>query len=567
MKRLLIMPLLALLLFSCNDYRASRGPADWIYVATTGNDGTGDGSAGAPYLTLGHAVTQASAGDTVYVNAGTYTITSQVAVPVGVSIIGAGETSIIKSAITGAISPWDEGATIALESGSEGTEGNQSISHLYFDGDSYTADAGIMVYKRSNVEIHHCTFVDFHYYAVRFRGGAIPPTTYATGNSFHDNTVYDCGGPNASYGNLQIGGQTGMVIYNNDIQQPGRSGTNQEGFPIKYLAGGYLRGLKIYDNILKCNYTGSDDHWHFSIELFHSEGGNEIYGNTCVGTIDFSSYVGEKAVNDDAGYGYAVKIYENTLGCDAPTDFETYGVTFERSLEGGTYIYRNIIRNVQAGLTFSNPSDGENWRDVYVYYNLIYNIGQTDGAYGGGILLGRLSDTYVLAINNWNFLNNVIADNSAGQATYGIRVRGGTSITYDSLIIRNNIITAITRGDECPIYLDHVNADIVSIENNCFYGSSANTVVKASCVITSETTQNNITTDPLFRSSSDFHLQSTSPAINAGTNVSLTSDFAGHRVPQNDTVDIGAYEYGDYLFRTPSGKLLRNANGKFMITH
>ncbi len=548
--------------------------ADKWYIATAANGGSdtdGDGSSAHPWLTLKHAadtVTGANfVGDTIMVGVGTYNINATIDVPVGISIMGEGSSTILSSTASGSHDIYGYSPIFNLESISEGTDGNQSISHLYFDGDSYTADAGIMVYKRSNVEIHHCTFVDFHYYAVRFRGGAIPPTTYATGNSFHDNTVYDCGGPNVSFGNLQIGGQTGMVIYNNDIQQPGRPGINQQGFPIKYLAGGYLRGLKIYDNILKCNYTGSDNNWHISIELFHSEGGNEIYGNTCVGPIDFSSYVGEKSVNDDAGYGYAVKIYENTLGCDAPPDFETYGVTFERSLEGGTYIYRNIIRNVQAGLTFANPSDGANWRDVYVYNNLIYNIGQTDGAYGGGILLGRLSDTYVLAINNFNFLNNVIADNSAGQATYGIRVMGGTNITYDDLTIRNNIITAITQGDACPIYLDHVNADAVSIENNCFYGSSADAVVKASCVITSETTQNNITTDPLFVSATDFHLQAGSPCINAGTNVSLTSDFAGHRVPQNDTVDIGAYEYGDYLFRTPSGKLLRNANGKLMITH
>lgn len=519
------------------------GSMQYFFIDPAGVDDPGrDGSNLAPWRTLAYACTRVTVpGEIIHVNAGTYTETQQIVLAVGVSIVGQGNTSIIKSAVVGPTGIWDEDATIILESSSEGTDGNQSISHLRFDGDSYTADAGIMVYKRSKVEIHHCTFVDFHYYAVRFRGGAIPPTTYATDNSFHDNTVYDCGGRNVSYGNLQIGGQTGMVIYNNDIQQPGRPGTNQEGFPIKYLAGGHLRGLKIYDNILKCTYTGSDDHWHFSIELFASEGGIEIYGNTCVGTIDFSSYAGNDAVNDDAGYGYAVKIYENILGCDAPTDFETYGVTFERSLEGGTYIYKNIIRNVQAGLTFSNPSDGENWRDVYVYYNLIYNIGQTDGAYGGGILLGRLSDTYVLAINNWNFLNNVIADNSAGQATYGIRVRGGASITYDGLIIRNNIITAITQGDECPIYLDHVNANIVSIENNCFYGSSANNVVKASCVITNETTQNNITNAPLFVSAADFHLQAGSPCINAGLDVGLTTDYDGQ--PVGNPPEIGPYEY------------------------
>jgi hypothetical protein len=527
--------------------------ADKWYIATAANGGSdtnGDGSISSPWLTLKHAcdtVTGANFyGDTIVVGVGTFVETAQISVSEQVSIYGAGATSIISTSVSGAASPWDETAILLLSSASEGTSGSQSISYLAFNGNSYAGDAAILVYRRSDVDIHHCTVDDMRCYGVRFRGGAIPPTTYATGNTFHDNRVHDCGGPNVSYGNLQIGGQTDMLIYNNDIQQPGRPGTNQEGFPIKYLAGGHLRGLKIYDNILKCNYTGSDDHWHFSIELFGIEGGNEIYGNTCVGTIDYSGYVGNDGVNDDAGYGYAVKIYENTLGCDAPTDFETYGVTFERSLEGGTYIYRNIIRNVQAGLTFSNPSDGVNWRDVYVYNNLIYNIGQTDGASGGGILLGRLSDTYVLAINNWNFLNNVIADNSEGQATYGIRVRGGTSITYDSLIIRNNIITAITQGNECPIYLDHVNADIVSIENNCFYGSSTNNVVKASCVITSETTQNNITTDPLFVSAADFHLQSTSPARDAGIDVSAITgglDFHG-AARYGAAYDIGAFEYG-----------------------
>jgi len=526
--------------------------ADKWYIATAangGDDSDGDGSIEAPWLTLKHAcdtVTGANfVGDTIVVGEGTFTETAQSVLSVGVSIYGAGVTSIIKSSVTGAIAPWDIGATIALESSSEGTEGNQSISYLYFDGDSYTADQAINVYKRSNVEIHHCTFFEWHHCAVRFRGGAIPPTTYATGNSFHDNTAYDSGGNNVMYGTLQIGGQTGMLIYNNDIQQPGRAGTNMEGFPIKYLAGGHLRGLKIYDNILKCNYTGGDDHWHFSMELFACEGGVEIYGNTCVGTIDFSAYVGEAGVTDDAGYGFALKIYDNVLGCDALTTFETYGVTFERSMAGGTYIYNNEIRNVQTGLTFSNPTDGNDWEDVYVYYNLIHGIGQTDGAYGGGILLGRLSDTYVLAIDNWNFLNNVIADNSTGQATYGIRIRGGTSIDYNNLTIRNNIITAITQGDGSPIHLDHVNADVVSIENNCFYGNSTDAATKNVCVITNETTQNNIITNPLIKSESTFRLAPTSPCIDAGLDVGFENDNYGHKI--TGTPDIGAMEYGRYI--------------------
>jgi len=157
--------------------------ADKWYIATAangGDDSDGDGSIEAPWLTLKHAcdtVTGANfVGDTIVVGEGTFTETAQSVLSVGVSIYGAGVTSIIKSSVTGAIAPWDIGATIALESSSEGTEGNQSISYLYFDGDSYTADQAINVYKRSNVEIHHCTFFEWHHCAVRFRGGG--NTTY-----------------------------------------------------------------------------------------------------------------------------------------------------------------------------------------------------------------------------------------------------------------------------------------------------------------------------------------------------------------------------------------------------
>jgi hypothetical protein len=52
--------------------------------------------------------------------------------------------------------------------------------------------------------------------------------------------------------------------------------------------------------------------------------------------------------------------------------------------------------------------------------------------------------------------------------------------------------------------------------------------------------------DPLFRSSSDLHLQSTSPAINAGIDVSATTgglDFHGASL-YGAAYDIGAFEYG-----------------------
>ena len=49
--------------------------------------------------------------------------------------------------------------------------------------------------------------------------------------------------------------------------------------------------------------------------------------------------------------------------------------------------------------------------------------------------------------------------------------------------------------------------------------------------------------DPLFVSSTDFHLRASSPCIDAGTNVGLTTDYDGNVVPFGAYPNIGAYEY------------------------
>jgi len=92
MKRLIILPLLLLSL--------TLG-ATKLYVATTGNDGTGDGSAGAPYLTIAKGVSEASSGDTVYIVSGTYNINATIDVAVGINIMGEGSTTILSSTASG----------------------------------------------------------------------------------------------------------------------------------------------------------------------------------------------------------------------------------------------------------------------------------------------------------------------------------------------------------------------------------------------------------------------------------------------------------------------------------
>ncbi|MGI6088025.1 MAG: hypothetical protein ACOYCD_08830 [Kiritimatiellia bacterium] len=67
-----------------------------IYVATTGSDLTGDGTAGNPFLTISNAVAQAEAADVVLVNPGVYTQDVQIHVNKNITVRGMhGPTGVV----------------------------------------------------------------------------------------------------------------------------------------------------------------------------------------------------------------------------------------------------------------------------------------------------------------------------------------------------------------------------------------------------------------------------------------------------------------------------------------
>ena len=104
------------------------------FIAPSGNDITGDGSIGNPWATLFKATTVVTvSGDVINVTAGTYTEPNQCILAVGVSILGAGKISVnINCTWAGGDDEWL--GNIQLLSGSEGTNGNQTISGFTMDG-------------------------------------------------------------------------------------------------------------------------------------------------------------------------------------------------------------------------------------------------------------------------------------------------------------------------------------------------------------------------------------------------------------------------------------------------
>lgn len=515
-----------LILFSLLTWIAFNSNAITYYISTAANGGNNanSGAIGSPWLTLAYACSQVTtSGDIIYVNAGTFIETSQCVVAVSVSLDGTGVTSIIKAGYTSDTNPLN--SFILLASSSEGTDGNQHISNLKIDGNAQTGRYGIYVAARSNVSIHDCTIVDVSTRGVTWNGMVTntdgPPSVYATGNQFYNNIMTNSSTANLS--TLMIGGQDGMLIHDNNL-------TQHKERVIGFWNLGFLKGVKIYNNtITKDPFNGTG--YDFAVELWNISG-LEMYNNTITGDVDLNWL-------SKGAYAYSVDFHNNTVGPASQQANVEHGVTLEEGCSD-VIVRNNLIKNVEVGIQIQvNSVHGPTtYNNLSFYSNIFDGMGKTTGTSGTCL---NWNGNGTGTVNNINIWNNT-AYGRYSTATDGFRIDGVCATTNVS--IRNNIVVGFVR---CPVHMYMNNAgstiDIVSIEHNDFYGNgNSNVYLAQSITPTNVTNQNNITTNPLLVSTSDFSLQSGSPAINAGLNVGLLTDYRGYHLV--GTSDIGAYEYG-----------------------
>jgi len=158
--------------------------------------------------------------------------------------------------------------------------------------------------------------------------------------------------------------------------------------------------------------------------------------------------------------------------------------------------------------------------------------------------------------------NNKVYNNVAYNNGVGIEVSGGSSPCANCVVdnkIKNNVavnnswveLWAHAGGENDGTY-----GSSNVYEYNCFgaqssgfieWGTTGYSTYDAweTAYCGSDNCSHSVESDPLFVDpvNNNFHLQSNSPAIDAGTDVGLTQDFEGNPVPQGLGVDIGAYEY------------------------
>ncbi|HMK04987.1 MAG TPA: nicotinamide riboside transporter PnuC [Ferruginibacter sp.] len=433
------------------------GFASTYYISTKGDDRTGNGSTSNPWRTLYKATASVKTpGDIIHVTAGLYVETVRCMLAVGVSIEGEGTYSIIQSTLT------EQFVAIIIATSPEGTDGNQHISHLKLDGNKRTTSWAIEIRGRKNVSIHDCTIADFEESGV-FWGGRndndpSAPSIYATGNSFYNNILTNC----AKYdgygrGCLVIGGQQGMLVYNNTISQTGRAkGTN--GWPIKYCNDGFLKGCKIYNNtITKEPYDGKT--WDFAIELFN-ESGLEIYNNTIIGSIDLN-------YQTKGEYAYSVYIHDNIIGPTSLKPRVETGITLEFDTENAI-IANNQLRNLTIPIYFT-PRDGSVISDVLIKNNICEHIGVADGSHKGFAInfTSAGGDNHI--ISNFFVDSNKFIASTQYPPYYGIGILGASAasnIKIQNNTIRNFSVAAIVANPASVINGLLIEKNILSGNGN-----------------------------------------------------------------------------------------------------
>jgi len=220
------------------------------------------------------------------------------------------------------------------------------------------------------------------------------------------------------------------------------------------------------------------------------------------------------------------------------------GIVSIGGTSGGNTIRYNTIYDVDD----SGTSGIEIYTQNTIYYNIIYDC-------YNGIFVNPVSgadeNSHTAGDDNYIY-NNTLVDNE-----YPIVFNNDDAPTCVDNIVKNNIIAEVTESACVRMLVFYDKDDIPNntINYNCYYdigaedfrvvdngGANPGHLTFAEWQSIYSQDAQSINTDPLFvdAENADFTLQSSSPCINAGTDVGLTQDYAGNNV--SGTPDIGAYE-------------------------
>ncbi|MDP4239040.1 MAG: T9SS type A sorting domain-containing protein [Bacteroidota bacterium] len=199
-------------------------------------------------------------------------------------------------------------------------------------------------------------------------------------------------------------------------------------------------------------------------------------------------------------------------------DLQKLGLYLD-SYDGLNYdleVFNNLVYNCADGIVISSEERNA-VEKIWIYNNIVYNSGYC----GIGVVNWPThADGTLYPINNITIENNTVSTSNAIL----IDAKNGTNF-----FIRNNVVYNYN-------FINYTNKPVsITLENNI---SNSGTL--------SSFGTNSILADPKFVSptTSDYHLSSTSPAIDKGKSNNVTFDYDFNARPIGSNIDMGAYEYG-----------------------
>jgi hypothetical protein len=219
--------------------------------------------------------------------------------------------------------------------------------------------------------------------------------------------------------------------------------------------------------------------------------------------------------------------YNRGINCRALSADYGYDGGFVEVWQSGdnSYIHHNYAQNTD-GFFELGASAGGSAQNIRVAYNVFNNT-------NGGICFHQEIGHFGMSVANFKFDNNTYVATAIDNPGY--RVLDCAS-DYSMIQMRNNIFYS---------NLQIANNGNFTHSNNLYYMVN---MVSGSGVGFSLGTGER-TGNPLFvnLAGGDYHLQITSPAIDAGMDLGYAKDIEDHPVPQalsSLIADMGAYEYG-----------------------
>jgi parallel beta-helix repeat protein len=217
--------------------------------------------------------------------------------------------------------------------------------------------------------------------------------------------------------------------------------------------------------------------------------------------------------------------FNRFVNCEAPSyDFGMDGGAVEIYQIGDyTSIHHNWSLQSAGFMEVSSNGTGSA-TNVRIFYNVIINATK--------FTVIHISGENAIQIQNFRVENNTLIDLRTHSPLIGSYIDFLGTPLPDTYIFQNNII------DISDYYW--VSTFQFTHQNNLYY--FLNSMTNLGYTLGPGEL---LKTDPQFidLANYDFHLMSTSPAINTGINLGNTEDFDQNPVPINNVPDLGAFEY------------------------